>query len=126
MEWGICCYICVESESSLGRFDIIKFSIGETKKEKAKRGFQMKKHCSDCAILLKEVRWAEIINRKVSMYPKPISEPRLRREYNEYRFYCKQCKKEWVYNSLFREFSEVPSDSQFHYVPGRELLVLRK
>ena len=86
----------------------------------------MKKHCPDCDNLMKEVRWAEINNRKEHEYPKPIWEPGLRRKYNEYRFYCKQCKKEWVYDSLFREFSEVPSDSQFYYDPRRERLVPRK
>lgn len=48
-------------------------------------------------------------------YPKSITEPNIARTYNEYRYACLYCKKEWIYNTLHREIREVPSDSQFYY-----------
>ena len=93
-----------------------------------------KKDCPNCGVRLKEVRWAEIPkNYEISgrrnpihLYPKLKREPGIERDYHEYRFVCPGCKKEWVYDSLWREFLEVPKDSQFYYSWEKQLLVLRK
>ena len=70
-----------------------------------------------------EIRKA-LIQGKVdrTYYPKYLDTYK-GRDYNEYRFYCAKCKKEWVYNALFREFTKVPYDSQFKYDPKKRLLI---
>ena len=89
----------------------------------------MKKQCPDCNIAMIELRKALQEDGSISEdYPKLITEPNLKRNYNEYRFFCKRCKKEWVYNSRpdCRCFEEVPSYSQLKYSPKRRLLISNK
>lgn len=85
----------------------------------------MKKRCPDCNHLLKELRKALTDGKIVWLYPKDIVEPNVPKVYHEYRFYCVNCKKGWVYNSLFREFAEIPDKPQFVYSPDSDLLVER-
>lgn len=95
---------------------------------------KLKKDCPDCQTRLIEVRWAEVPEEyrapsrrnPMHMYPKLICEPRIEKTYHEYRFACAGCKKEWVYNSLSREFWEVPKNAQFYYSWEKELLVIRR
>ena len=99
------------------------------------------KECPRCNNLLIEVRKVSDPQRAESMrkkggipihgnyffdYPKEIVEPGYDKTYHEYRFICKKCKKEWVYDSLWRQFLEVPKDSQLLYSWVKNMLVLRK
>ncbi len=94
----------------------------------------MKKKCPSCDKMMKEVRLAMIshaetqrstIKNPVRLYPKEIYESNYKRTYDEYRFVCMNCKKEWVYNSLFHEMSEVPHDSQMVYNREHDMLIER-
>jgi hypothetical protein len=101
----------------------------------------MKKNCPKCKNLLIEVRKVFDPNRVELMkkqgacpmhgnffndYPKEIVEPGYNMTYHEYRFVCRKCKKEWVYDSLWRQFLEVPKDSQFFYSWDKKMLMLRR
>ena len=101
----------------------------------------MKKSCPECRNLLTEVRKifdplrAKLMKEKGYYsthgdffydYPKDIVEPGHNKVYHEYRFVCIKCKKEWVYDSLWRQFLEVPKDSQFFYSWDQKMLILRK
>lgn len=94
----------------------------------------MKKTCPNCSKMMKEIRLAIIshaetqrstIKNPVRLYPKEIYESNYKRTYNEYRFVCMNCKKEWVYNSLFHEISEVPPDSEMVYNSEQDMLIER-
>lgn len=76
-----------------------------------------------------EVRNAEFPDGLTGpLYPKPIPSPyegkRKDWMFNEYRFYCQSCRKEWVYDSLWRQFAEVPEKASFVYDLRRKLLVV--
>lgn len=88
----------------------------------------MKKKCPDCNKELLEVKKALWHNKVSSEYPKSIVEPNLKRQYNEYRFFCRKCKKEWIYNTRpdCRWFEEVPPDAQLKYSEKKQLLVLNR
>ena len=87
------------------------------------------KKCLDCDITMIEVRRAEYLDGKIvkTEYPKEIWEPGLKRIYNEYRYYCPKCKKEWIFNTLphCRWFEPVVDDSQFVYDSDKRMLVVR-
>lgn len=89
----------------------------------------MTKYCPNCKIKLIEVKKGYVPHKSGLelnfLYPREISEPNLTRTYHEYRFACKKCKQEWVYDSLWRCFSEVPATSQFQYSWSKKYLVLR-
>jgi len=85
----------------------------------------MKKNCPECNKPMIEVKYSVIDGNKCCDYPKDIQEPGLKRTFHEYRFYCSECLIEWIYNSLFRCFEIVPSDSQFYYESDKGILILR-
>ncbi|UZE92469.1 MAG: hypothetical protein IB616_01265 [Methanosarcinales archaeon] len=66
-----------------------------------------------CNTVCIEIRWH---------YPKPICEPNVKRLYNEYRYVCPKCGKEWVYDTLWREIAEVPEDANFHFDKHSDLI----
>jgi len=95
---------------------------------------KLKKECPDCQTKLIETRWAEVpkknrkpyIRNPMHLYPRLVWEEGVDKTYHEYRFVCPGCKKEWVYNSLAREFWEIPNDAQFYYSWEKKLLVIRR
>lgn len=93
-------------------------------------GIRLKKNCPICETTLQEIKKAEVLLKDkkqiVRMYPKPITEPNLKRAYREYRFFCPKCSIEWIYDSLRREWLEVPEDAQFHYDKERCVLFYRE
>lgn len=92
---------------------------------------KLQKNCPECGTRLEEVRWAEIPDAPQYMrnpahhYPRLIVQPELQRTFHEYRFACPKCLKEWTYDSLWREWSQVPANSQFLYSWEKKLLILR-
>lgn len=101
----------------------------------------MKKKCPGCNIQLKDVRKAFDPHRAMAIredgfesahgdffydYPKSIRDPGMNKTFNEYRFVCRKCKKEWVYDSLFRQFDYVPHDSQYRFSWKYNALIPRK
>lgn len=100
-----------------------------------------RKKCPLCGIILKEVRKvydpqrAENLNKTGHRfsggdyffdYPKEIFEPGVKGRYYEYRFVCKKCKRELIYDNLNRMFDRVPKNSQYRWSWVRKALVLRK
>ena len=79
----------------------------EKPKEKEVKVGKKPIRCPDCDAPCTEVGKPQ--------YPKPITEPGVTKTYNEYRYACLHCEKEWIHNTLHRETREVPSDSQFYY-----------
>ncbi|MCX6796459.1 MAG: hypothetical protein NTW06_03085 [Candidatus Falkowbacteria bacterium] len=62
----------------------------------------------------------------VGMYPKqndPIG--KTNKHYNEYRFYCGNCKTECTYDTQSGWIEIIPEDSQFYYNPNNGLLIER-
>lgn len=92
----------------------------------------MKKLCPDCEKELIEINDAILDTGKIlkKMYPKDVVEPNLNQTYHEYRFYCKHCKKEWLFNSRpdRREFLSITNNCnpQFIYSEKQKLLILNK
>jgi hypothetical protein len=87
------------------------------------------KRCPDCSTKLVEVNDAidhegKLIHKE---YPKVDLEPYKGRTYHEYRFFCRKCKKEWLYLTRpdCRWFEKIPLDSQFRYSEQKKILVLR-
>ena len=81
----------------------------------------MRKRCPACNSVMIEIRKAIIEGQIGSLYPKFLDTYR-GRLYHEYRFYCVKCKKEWVYNSLWRQFADVPENAAFLFDPESGLL----
>jgi len=73
--------------------------------------------CCDCGTICKEV--------KQKGYPKIILEPGVKKIYNEYRYVCPKCNKEWVHDTLQNLIFEVPKDAQFHFkvIKGKVILI---
>lgn len=81
--------------------------------------------CPDCNVDCTEVKWAvHSDGKKTQDYPKPIQEPL----YREYRYFCRKCKKEWIYNNApsgyIKEMDE--EDSQFIFDERKGYLVENK
>jgi hypothetical protein len=75
-------------------------------------------HCPDCDAICIEVGKPE--------YPKGIYEPNVPKVFNEYRYACLKCQKEWIYDTLLRWIEDVPEDSQFYYDFNTKEFKLRK
>lgn len=94
----------------------------------------MKLNCPDCHKAMTEVNKAELskqdlekfpsVSSVVDMYPKTSTVDG--HEYNEHRYYCLNCKKEFTFDELDNTIREVPEDSQFRFDPKKELLTKRK
>ena len=80
--------------------------------------------CPHCNIDCIELRWAiRIDGRKAQDYPKPILLPK----YWEYRYYCSNCKREWIYNNSPSGYIEkVRKGSEFVYDEKIGYLVANK
>lgn len=87
---------------------------------------RVRAHCSDCGSEMIEVRktWSPELKKICWVYPKPLQKAR-GKWYWEYRFYCRDCRKEWVYNALFRWLEDVPEDSTFVYDEASGILKYR-
>ncbi len=88
----------------------------------------MKKRCPECDTEMVEVRKAEYSpgsNRFSNEYPKELGDFVRGKMYNEYRFACPRCKKEWIYDSLWRRFEYIDKKSQFIYSWEKGYLVVR-
>jgi len=88
-----------------------------------------KKKCPDCNTKLIEVNDAidhegKILRRE---YPKEELELYKGKTYHEYRFFCRKCKREWIYFSRpdCRSLEKIPLNSQFRYSEQKKLLILR-
>jgi len=86
-----------------------------------------KKNCLKCDSEIIEIKKGLIPFGKFKgeiheLYPKPI--PFKRKNYNERRYFCPNCKKEWIYDTLSKEWSEVEDNSQFLYDEEKGYLVL--
>jgi len=65
-----------------------------------------------------EIRKGMIEGKTLSLYPKFLDVYR-GRHYYEYRFYCVNCKKEWVDNSRWGHFEDVPEDAAFSMIQNQ-------
>ena len=90
----------------------------------------MKKNCPDCNIGMVEVNDALDYRGELlrNLYPKEEQESYCGRTYREYRFFCKKCKREWLYFSRpsQRWLEKIPKDSQFRYSEQKKILVLQQ
>lgn len=86
-----------------------------------KRAFK----CPDCDIDCIGVRWAiHSDGKKTQEYPKPVIESISGKVYWEYRYFCSECKKEWIYNdSPTGYIQEVDEESQFIFDERKGCLV---
>lgn len=84
--------------------------------------------CFDCGAPCVEVRLAEDNGKRYRQYPKP--DPQIVRGkrvvFNEYRFYCPSCRREWLYYTKDRSAEMVREDSTEVFDPARGVLVPRK
>lgn len=87
-----------------------------------------------CGVEMVEVRKGESLPISKSMtnsklvvdYPKELGDLVRGKMYHEYRFACPRCKREWVYDSLWRRFEPIGKKSQMRYSWKKGYLVFRK
>ncbi len=82
--------------------------------------------CPECNSDTTEVNWAvHSDGKKHKDYPKEIYErrPNSKRVFHEYRYFCSQCSKEWLHDTLFNYIQDIPKNSQFVYNKQKKVLV---
>lgn len=93
----------------------------------------MRKKCPNCRVELVEVRKVYDPKRAKRFgfksnyfidYPKEI--PLSDKIFNEYRFVCRKCKSEWVYDTSVKLFLKIPKSSQYKYSWNKKVLISRK
>ena len=79
--------------------------------------------CPNCNLVCTEVQkdW-----KGVRHYPKEIYEPGLKKRCYEYRYYCRNCTKEWIHNTNPKVgyIDEVPKEAQYIYDDKRGYLII--
>ena len=88
----------------------------------------MEKNCLDCSTKMIEVRKAlaedgTIVQKYPQIIPKELNRTKY---YTEYRFYCENCKKEWVCDTKpnGKDLEPVPENSEYIYSEQDKMLIL--
>ena len=89
----------------------------------------MIKKCPHCHVEMVEIRKVLLKDGSLKqVYPQIVpKEPNQTRYFNEFRFYCNSCNREWLINTIpgKKRFNEVPQDSQYIYSKKDNALVPR-
>ena len=85
-----------------------------------------KRKCPDCnqPLLLADLH--KFNGRITKTYPKEIPAQNAEGNwfnFHEHRFYCQNCKHEWIYSTQDRSFSELPDGAQFVFDVSQGILV---